>query len=151
MTATNHALTGAVIALAVKKPELAIPLAFVVHFAMDAIPHFDAGPDSPNLAKIAISIDLIIAACLTVALSLLIKNGASGWLIFACASACMSPDLVWGWRYYKLRDFRKIISEPMSRFSRFHQKIQWSETRQGIFVEIAWFISFAWLIHDLIK
>lgn len=151
MTATNHALTGAVIALAVKKPELAIPLAFAIHFVMDALPHFDAGPNSAKLAKPTIFVDVIIATSLTLALSLLLKTSTPGWLIFASALACMSPDLVWGWRYYKLRDFRKIISEPMSSFSRFHQKIQWSETRRGILVEIFWFILFVWLIYNLAK
>ena len=40
MTGFNHGMTGAVIALTVKKPELAIPLSFLSHFAQDAIPHF---------------------------------------------------------------------------------------------------------------
>lgn len=40
MIATNHALTGAAIAVVIKQPILAIPLAFVSHFICDAIPHF---------------------------------------------------------------------------------------------------------------
>jgi hypothetical protein len=139
MTATNHALTGVVIALVVKQPVLVIPLVFLAHFAMDAIPHFGAGPDSPKLAKIAIATDLIIATCLTFGLTIMLKDRVPWWLIFASASACMSPDLIWGWRYYKLRDLKKIISEPMSKFTRFHQKIQWSESRLGIAIELVWF------------
>ena len=40
MTATNHALSGALIGLAVMQPILALPLAFVSHFMLDAVPHF---------------------------------------------------------------------------------------------------------------
>jgi hypothetical protein len=40
MTGFNHGMTGAAIALAVKQPALAVPLAFLSHFVTDMIPHF---------------------------------------------------------------------------------------------------------------
>jgi hypothetical protein len=40
MTGFNHGMAGAVIALTVKQPVLAVPLAFLSHFATDMIPHF---------------------------------------------------------------------------------------------------------------
>jgi len=149
MTATNHALTGAVVALAIKQPILAIPLALASHFVIDMIPHFDAGLGRSAIAKIVVAIDCLLAGSLTVLLSIFFHTDISGWLLFACMAIAMSPDLVWGWRYYKLRDFKKIISEPMSLFSRYHQKIQWSETPKGILVEIPWLITMAVLINTL--
>jgi hypothetical protein len=40
MTATNHAITGAIIAVVIDKPVIALPLALLSHFAQDALPHF---------------------------------------------------------------------------------------------------------------
>ena len=40
MRAINHALTGAVIGLAITEPAAAIPLAVVSHYVCDAIPHY---------------------------------------------------------------------------------------------------------------
>ena len=150
MTATNHALTGAVIALVIKQPVLAVPLAFLSHFVIDIVPHFDAGPDSPKLAKSVIFIDSIIAGTLTILIPIFLPTDTSPWLIFAGMFAAMSPDLVWGWRYYKLRDLQRVTSQPMSLFSSYHQKIQWSETRKGVFVEIFWLLLMSWSIIWLV-
>ncbi len=43
MTATGHAVLGAVIAAKIANPFLAIPLAIVSHFAADIFPHWDTG------------------------------------------------------------------------------------------------------------
>ena len=46
MTATNHALTGAIIGLVIGEPVLAIALAFASHFICDALP--PVGSQDPN-------------------------------------------------------------------------------------------------------
>lgn len=150
MTAANHALAGVAIALAVKQPLLAVPLAFGAHFVMDAIPHFPSSLNSLKVVKAVIFIDTIVASSLTIGLSISLKTNVSGWLIFASALACMSPDLVWGWRLYKLKNLRKVILEPMSPFSRFHTRIQWGNTHLGTLMEVIWFVSMAWLIRNLV-
>lgn len=43
MTATGHAVIGALIAAKVGNPALAIPLAILSHVAADAFPHWDPG------------------------------------------------------------------------------------------------------------
>lgn len=43
MTATSHAIIGAVIAAKIGNPALAIPLAVASHVAMDLVPHWDPG------------------------------------------------------------------------------------------------------------
>lgn len=132
MTATNHAITGLAIAVAIHQPALALPLAFLAHFVMDAIPH-------SNLTMKEIYADMAAAAVLVLVLILLLSGSFSTWLMFGCAFLCASPDLVWGWRYYKHKDLKKLLTaKPISWFSRMHQKIQWSETRAGIKVEAIW-------------
>lgn len=90
MTATNHALTGAVIALAINEPWLAIPLAFLSHFAIDAIPHWDYAINrkrpydsrfiEPHFFKL-LSADLVLAFIMFVLLAVIFP--ADKWLIWA--------------------------------------------------------------------
>ncbi len=51
MTATAHALVSGAIAATIPNPTLAIPLAFVSHFVMDAVPHWDFGTNWRSRAK----------------------------------------------------------------------------------------------------
>lgn len=51
MTATGHAIIGTVIAAKIGNPYLAIPLALLSHFAVDRIPHWDAGTNSKTKTK----------------------------------------------------------------------------------------------------
>ncbi|HVX58584.1 MAG TPA: hypothetical protein VG964_02505 [Candidatus Saccharimonadales bacterium] len=143
MTATNHSLTGAVVALAISQPLLAVPLALLSHFAVDVIPHFDMGASKSGLFKKIASVDTVAAAIFTLGLPFLLNNHRSAWQIFACMLVAMSPDFIWGWRYFRFRSLEGVINEPMSLFSAVHKKIQWSETPKGIYVEAVWFAA-AW-------
>lgn len=135
MTATNHTLTGVAIAVAINHPAIALPAALLAHFVMDMIPHSE-------LKIKEVWFDLLLAIMTIVAVTIFLRNDISIWLVLACAFLCASPDLVWGWRYFKFKDIQKLISaEPISWFSRWHQKIQWSETRPGILTEIVWFVA----------
>lgn len=149
MTATNHLLTGAVIALAVQKPLLAIPLALLSHFAVDMIPHSEPRDFSPVLARKIIFTDGIIAVCLAVTLPLALASTVSPWVILSCMMAAITPDMIWGIRYFRIKDIDKVFTEPMSLFSRLHLKIQWSETIQGFFVEAVWLLSMAYILLAL--
>lgn len=51
MTATAHALAGAVIAAKITNPYLAYPLALGSHFLMDIIPHWDTGTGHENKSR----------------------------------------------------------------------------------------------------
>lgn len=51
MTATAHALVSAAIASATGSSQLAIPLAFISHFIMDTVPHWDFGTNWRSRAK----------------------------------------------------------------------------------------------------
>lgn len=148
MTATNHAITGALVATLVKEPLLAISIALAMHFAMDALPHFGLNTqnikdilerNSQKLFKRVLVVDIIIASVLLIVIPVILAGSFEWWLVLASMIACMSPDLVWGYRFYY--EIREQMERPQSQFSKFHNWIQWSETPRGIIVELIWFVS----------
>ena len=86
MTTTAHALTGAAIAVVIKKPKLAIPLAFLSHFACDALPHFGIGMNFGSTNMFAwLIIDGL--AAIGFAIFLLYKKVNNPWLLAICGFA----------------------------------------------------------------
>jgi hypothetical protein len=138
MTATNHAMTGALLGFVIGEPLLAIPLAFLSHFVCDALPHF--GSNQPNniwLKSKAFRNLLITDASLCVVLVIcLALTRPHHWVLMCiCAFIATSPDLasINLYRYGKM-------NKPWhpSLFSRFAGKIQWFERPVGAAVEIVW-------------
>ena len=159
MTATNHALTGAAIALAVKKPEFAIPLAFISHFVLDALPHYEpkgiqSGLNSgiqkmKNPAfKIFLATDIFLFIIILTGGPIAFSNHVQWWLILVCSFLGAAPDLTWGRHFYRAKIGKKIINP--SSLSRFHIWVQWMERPWGIIVELVWFILMVWLVDNLI-
>lgn len=60
MTATGHAIIGAVIAAKIGNPALAIPIAFASHIAADAFPHWDTGTNAKLKTKLQFFLDSVI-------------------------------------------------------------------------------------------
>jgi hypothetical protein len=137
MLATSHALSGAVIGLSVTQPIVAIPLAFVSHFILDAFPHIGLDEYGGHLKKQKLFHKIIIidAALLSAVFMWLILAGAS-WLVFVCVVAAGSPDAIWAYRYIFQERKGKNAPKPKSAFSRFHSAIQWSQTLRGAYLEI---------------
>lgn len=141
MTATNHALTGAVVALVIQEPILAIPLAFLSHFAVDYIPHFsfkDSDMFKRNFNTLLIS-DALMCIFLVGLTYLFIPEM---WLVVSvCMFVATSPDLFWIYpRLYK----EKIKGLPRNdgAFSAWHSGIQSRShnrfARRGIRNELLW-------------
>lgn len=145
MTGTNHGMTGAVIALLVKEPSLAIPLSFTSHFVCDSIPHYGIADGDELFDKkfnITLACDFLFAVGMMVVIGLLFP--AQKWLVWGCMVAAASPDLMWA--YYEL--YIEKIKGKKPKFdplARFHIWIQWSETPKGWIVEFFWFVAM-WLI-----
>jgi hypothetical protein len=139
MTGLNHGMTGAVIALIVKQPALAIPLAFLSHFATDMLPHF--GLNEKELFKrkfnIILIADFLIAVILMIILALLFPGKI--WIIWTCMIAAASPDLMWAYHRLYIEHFNKGKLN-LGLIGRFHKKIQWSQTIPGAYVEVLWFL-----------
>lgn len=136
MTGLNHAATGALVAVAVKQPALALPLAFLAHFAVDAVPHWNYGVRG-RLRRVIMSIDLLGSASLLVVLALILTTPA--WLVIACGFLCILPDAFWlpEILYGKPPVIHKYTLIGSVR--EFHRKIQWSETSRGLIFEVLWF------------
>lgn len=144
MTATNHALTGAVIGFTISNPAIALPLALISHVITDAIPHFadDRAELSSRKFRTLLYADMSVCVLLVLALAVL---HPMGWLLASlCAFIATSPDVLW------LPDFiasvkgtKKPEYGPIRRFLSW---VQWSETRQGAYIEIIWFIGLSILV-----
>ncbi len=152
MTGFNHGLTGAAIAITIKRPELAIPLAFLSHFAQDAIPHWDYGVKPGSGKFFDRRFNTFLIADFTFALfTMAFLLGAfpdQYKLIWACMIAAASPDLMWGYYYLYLKKIKggKIHFDWLAKA---HDAFEWSESLPGAVVEAAWLIGFSLLILEL--
>jgi hypothetical protein len=136
MTATNHALTGAVIAAVIRQPLLSVPLAFFSHFLCDALPHFGVNLKFNSRAMYTwLAIDGLTAI---LSAGFLLKIGVENPVLLAiCGFVAMSPDF--SWLYYGLK--HKLGTVKSYDFvTKFHHKIQWYQKVPGIFIEFAWAI-----------
>lgn len=138
MTTPNHVLTGAIIALTVKEPLLALPLAFVSHFALDMLPHFgmywQQRRKYPKLSKYSLLAD---GVTLLVILVIFWLSQAPA-LVYVCGLVAMSPDFVWWYRFIILEKWGARPPLPMNRFNQWHSKIQIRESiKPGLFIEIS--------------
>lgn len=139
MTATNHALTGALIGLVVGQPLLAVPAAVLSHFVCDAIPHWTPEtPEDERLSSNSFRNYLVVEALLCFLLVVVLAVvRPEHWLSAAvCAFAAASPDFMWIPRYLKTRAGK--VWKP-NRFEKLAQDIQWFTKPIGAVVEIAWF------------
>jgi hypothetical protein len=153
VTATNHALTGAIVALAIEKPLLVVPLAVASHFLLDIIPHFGIHEDDVNkrnahwMFRTVVSIDTVLVISLLIAVPLLANGSLSAWIILLGMVSALLPDSVWIYRF--LRTMRTQIEHPYSKLSAFHQRIQWFERPWGLPIEIAWMVVAIIVINGL--
>lgn len=136
MTATNHGLFGAVIAISLQKyPAVAVVLSPFSHFLLDAIPHFadqKAGLHSRRFFKILLS-DMTLAVASTLAVAWFWPEIAL--LVVVCAFLAASPDLMWLYFEY----LKPTPKKRRGRLADFHSKIQWSQTNHGLVMEAVWF------------
>lgn len=148
MTATNHALSGALIGATISQPYLAIPLAFASHFVLDAIPHFGlddvGGHSNIKNRKLFHRVLVFDALLLSIVFIWLLIIGASG-LVFACLIAAGSPDFVWAYRYVFQEKLGKKSPRPMNGLNKLHASIQ-KQTINGAFTEAIVAIVFAVLV-----
>ncbi len=136
MQIINHAMTGAIIGLSVSAP-VAIPLAFVSHFAVDALPH--AGNIDLSRKKFNIVLVSDIALCLVLVAIILIRRPSDWWLAILCAFLATSPDLMW-FKGYRDQGKGKTPRTTATRHPivKLHEKVQWFQQPIGIVIEVIW-------------
>jgi hypothetical protein len=142
MTAPNHALTGALIGLAVPNMWLGIPLAIASHFLLDTIPHYGVAEGTSEEiigSRKFLYIQLVGGFVLCVMLvALLWWYEPAHWFSAAvCAFMATSPDLLSAPRYVSVKQGKK---DPVQRwwFWRIHHGIQKEHSRY-LPVEVTWF------------
>jgi len=154
MTAQNHALAGTIIGLTVANPLVALPMAFLSHFVLDAIPHYDP-PGKDVVARLRsrrFVVEFLVLGgllCFLVVLWLYIAR-PERWLA-ACFAAFLatSPDFMWLPRY--INSVRHGKSGEYKNFiTKFHSRIQWKTGPELWWVELIWFIVGTWTVAKLI-
>lgn len=144
MTATNHMLTGAVIAATVQQPFLVVPLAILSHFVLDMFPHFGveesdtADRNNHPLFRKVLATDLTILTLALILVPVLFHGEVSWWVLLLGMLAAWIPDVVWLVHFW--HDHKGRVRKPPHRLTRFHQRIQWLEHPRGIVVEVIWFV-----------
>lgn len=137
MTATNHALTGAIIGLTIANPAIAVPMAVLSHFVLDMLPHYG---DENRLAQRSFGVYLLIDAALCGLLVLLLAVARpTNWLLAAvCAFTAAAPDFLW---IRKFTASRKKLQFHPNRIEKLLHDIQWFQRPIGALVEVAWFFA----------
>ncbi|MDB5170686.1 MAG: hypothetical protein JWO35_380 [Candidatus Saccharibacteria bacterium] len=146
MLTTNHAIAGALVAVAVKNPAAAIPLAFVSHYAMDMLPHFGMAVIGGNvrarnnhpLYKAVTSIDIVLCIGAVIVVPFLLNAQVSWLTVLACMLAAVSPDFAWVYKFFK--ELKSGIMTRKGAFNQFHKSIQWAERPYALVVDILWFV-----------
>ncbi len=100
MLSTPHIVTGIAIATKTTNPILAIPLAFMSHFILDMVPHWNPHLNTEmrtygkitTRSKTIIIIDTVVGTGIVLAAALTAKSPDAALLSFACASAAILPD-----------------------------------------------------------
>lgn len=149
MIATNHGLFGASIAIVLHNyPAVALPLAFMSHFMLDALPHsgFDDVGGHLKVPKRVFFSTLALDATLLFASFLLLVFSSAPWLVFACWFLAGSPDLAWAYRYVIKEKLGKLKEAPKHGLNKFHSWVQWSQTRIGWFIEVPVTIFLFWFV-----
>ena len=140
-------MTGALIALVVKKPELALPLAFASHFLVDILPHYGYGEidrrqrDGKKHFILKQTIDIYFALFLMWVVPYLSRDVEPPLWTELCMLVAFIPDAVWALHYVVAQ--RTGIYRELNAFNRFHKAIQWCERSWGVYVEAMWFVILA--------
>jgi len=152
MTATNHAVTGALVGLLVGQPWIALPVAFLSHFVCDALPHY--GNERIPVWSSSFKRLLITDASLCVALVALLAYRQPGhWLLAAlCAFVATSPDLLWIPKFITgNRTHRTRVKETRLNRLLGSNGIQWFQRPIGAVVEAAWLVAGLSLVAVFVK
>lgn len=156
MMALNHAVTGAIIGLSVDEPALALPLAFVSHFALDAIPHYDPPKPDGDVAlfrsKKFVYEQLVLngALCILLVICLAVAKPQQWFVAAVCAFLATSPDLMWLPKFQVARRTGKV-EQPNNPIARFHSRIQWLTNPKLIWLELVWLAVTGAILWQLIR
>ena len=119
MLSTPHIMIGAAIVKLIPNPIISIPLAFLIHFLFDAIPHWDFSVSFTPKSLFKVFIDYSIGIGLIFFLSLGDKNQL---IIIFGGIAATAPDIILG--SWKVLGFQFLNVAPLNTMNSFHTEIQ---------------------------
>lgn len=148
MIGVNHVATGVLVATIFSQPALALPLALLSHFVIDAIPHWDYKIGN-NVAyqQLAMMLDLTLSLSLLLILS--VSLDSSTRLVIACGFLAALPDAMWLPYILKREKAPHAKNKVLGTLLRLHGNIQWNESSKGVYIEIIWFIATVALILSI--
>lgn len=128
MLETPHVMVGAAIATKIPNPFIAIPLAFLSHFALERIPHWNphlntetkkfGAPTKRSTTIVIIDSTLALASGLTIAYSALPNTGHAITIVLA-SFASVLPDVIEAPYFYL-----KFRSAFITRWIAFQKSLQ---------------------------
>jgi hypothetical protein len=151
VTIPNHFLAGSLIALAIPSPIIAVCLAFLSHFAMDALPHFGYAGQKGYSEALKHKLSYIVATVsfVLVVLVAIILIVTSSWFALAVGLVAISPDIIGLWNYLAFEKKGNTGNNILTKLHiQYHRKIQWRERPWGIYIELAVFILLFFLLVD---
>jgi len=151
VTATNHAVFGALTVAVISNPVIGLPLALLSHFALDSLPHFGAHtiaePGSREFNSILI-FDITLGICVILVVGLAgSRTGYPWWLLPVGAILGMIPDLMW------LKHYRNDIhgeEKHWDKVRHVHKKIQNWELSWGWIIEIIWYVATVGILSQVL-
>ncbi len=154
MAVSNHALTGAIIAAAITNPVIAIASAFISHFLMDALPHYGRHERPEDKLKVKshwliLRGDSIITIIVLTTIPFILRHKVHPTVCLLAMFAAILPDLIWVYRFIKLRRSKTKTYSKLNKFSLFHLKIQWGEFHKGIYIEAVVFFLMLIIIFNI--
>lgn len=134
MTISNHMATGALIGITVGEPWMALPLALLSHYVLDALPHYGYPDNQSWTVVFRHKLGIVVNVCdVTIAVILAAVLARTEPFALLTAVVALSPDFVWPFRYFFYeRKGRQLVGGQLTRF---HNRIQRYERPWGIFVE----------------
>ena len=149
MTATNHALTGAIIGLTVQSMWLVLPVALLSHFICDAIPHYSDHRIRVGSRQFKHYLVVDALGATTVAMYLFALRPEAWFVACWAAFFATSPDLMWAQSFFRSQKQDKDAPMPSHALARFHHRIQWFAKPIGAAVEYVWAIGAVLLLVKL--
>jgi hypothetical protein len=154
MTATNHILVGSIIGLTIDRPVLALALALISHFVLDALPHFGYPGNKGYGEAMKHKQSIIVSAADLVIFSIiiLVLVFSNEWFALTTGLFAIAPDMLGIYNYLV---FEKNNKSP-SNFVRsvhinFHRKLQRYERPWGMWVELVVFLVLVPIFVHLLK
>lgn len=151
MLETPHVVIGAAIATKIPNPAIAIPLAFLSHFVLERVPHWNPHLNTEIKAygkvtrnsTLVIAFDVLLSLTLGISIaSQALPNTFHFWTIMFSGLAAVLPDVVEG-PYF----FWGMKTKAMEKWVKFQKSIQVDTTPlPGLLTQLITILAaFAWL------